>query len=95
MAVNEFANALEAYTLIFAQSCGMNMLDTRAELRKNPEYGIDVINRKVVDVSKFNILDPVLVKRQIIKSATEAACQLIRVDNIFASSPSPQGPPGQ
>lgn len=95
MAVSEFANALEAYTLIFAQSCGMNMLETRAELRKNPGFGIDVINRKVADVSKFDILDPVLVKRQIIKAATEAACQLLRVDNIFASSPGGPVPPGQ
>jgi len=89
MAVEEYANALENYALLFAQSCGMNRLEAKVELRKNPGFGIDIINRKVVDVSKFDIYDPVLVKRQILKSSTEAACMLIRVDNVFASSPAP------
>ena len=89
MAIEEYANALENYTLLFAQSCGMNKLETKVELRNNPGYGIDIINRKVADVSKFDIYDPVLVKRQILKSSTEAACMLLRVDNVFASSPAP------
>ena len=92
MAVEEFANALDNYTLLFAQSCGMNLLETKIELHNNPGYGIDVINRKVADVSNFNIFDPVLVKRQVLKSSTEAACMLLRVDNILASSTSPAPP---
>lgn len=90
MAVEEFANALENYTLLFAQSCGMNILETKVKLRTNPSYGIDVVGRDVVDVSKSNIYDPVLVKKQILKSSTEATCMILRVDNILASSPAPQ-----
>jgi chaperonin GroEL (HSP60 family) len=42
------------------------------------------------------VLEPVIVKEQIIKSATEAACMILRVDDVNASSKSktPPMPPG-
>jgi chaperonin GroEL (HSP60 family) len=45
---------------------------------------------------KQNVLEPVIIKEQIIKSATEAACMILRVDDVIASSKSkaPPMPPG-
>jgi chaperonin GroEL (HSP60 family) len=44
---------------------------------------------------KENVLDPFVVKEQVIKSATEAACMILRVDDVISSSKSkmPSGPP--
>jgi chaperonin GroEL (HSP60 family) len=45
---------------------------------------------------KQNILEPLAVKEQIVKSATEAATMILRIDDVIASSKSkaPAGPPG-
>ena len=40
-------------------------------------------------------LEPIAVKKQIIKSATEAACMILRIDDVIASSGAPGGMPGQ
>ena len=43
----------------------------------------------------LNILEPLAVKEQIIKSATEAACMILRIDDVIAISGGPSGgPPG-
>jgi chaperonin GroEL (HSP60 family) len=45
---------------------------------------------------KQDVLEPLVVKEQIIKSATEAASMLLRIDDVIAGSKSkmPPGPPG-
>ena len=40
------------------------------------------------------IVEPLAVKEQIIKSATEAASMILRIDDVIASSKSGGGPPG-
>ena len=48
---------------------------------------MDVRNRKVDDMFKEDVLEHVIVKEQIIKSATEAASMLLRIDDVIAASP--------
>ena len=48
---------------------------------------MDVRNTKVTDMLKEDVLEPVIVKEQIIKSATEAASMLLRIDDVIAASP--------
>jgi chaperonin GroEL (HSP60 family) len=45
---------------------------------------------------KQDVLGPLVVKKQIIKSATEAASMLLKIDDVIAGSKSkmPPGPPG-
>jgi archaeal chaperonin len=76
-------------------------LDTMTELRTKQNKGakwtgVDVRNTKVTDMFKQDVLEPLVVKEQIIKSATEAACMLLRIDDVIAGSKSkmPPGPPG-
>jgi len=43
----------------------------------------------------LNIVEPLVVKEQIIKSATEAATMILRIDDVIAiSGGAPSGPPG-
>ena len=94
LAIDSFADALENYVLILAKSIGLNVLRAKATLREG-NFGIDVIKGEIGDVTKLNILDPTLVKKQIIKSATEAACMILRIDEnvAIASQNQPQAPP--
>jgi thermosome len=98
LAAEKFAESLEVIPLRLAENAGMDPIDTLTELRskqlKGSKWsGIDVRNGKVTDMSKLVIVEPLSVKEQIIKSATEVASMILRIDDVIASSKS-GGPPG-
>ena len=101
LAAEKFAEALEVIPLSLAENAGMDLIDTLTELRAKQSrgshsIGIDARNGKVADMLKLDIVEPLAVKEQIIKSATEAACMILRIDDVIASSKSggPSAPPG-
>ena len=101
LAVQKFADALDTIPLALAVNAGMDPIDTMTTLRAKQSKGskwtgIDVMNTVVADMQKQNVIEPITVKQQIIKSATEAATMLLRIDDVIASSKSkmPAGPPG-
>ena len=102
LAVEKYADAVESIPLVLAENAGMSVIDTQAQLRtKSKEagkarYGIDVFMGKIADLSSRDIYEPLSVKNQIINSATEAACMILRIDNIISAG-APKGgapPPG-
>ncbi|MDQ3868439.1 MAG: thermosome subunit, partial [Thermoproteota archaeon] len=101
LAVNKFADAIDSIPLSLAENAGMDQIDTMTELRSKQSKGakwtgINVRNTVVADMFKQNVLEPVAVKEQILKSATEAACMILRIDDVISSSKSkaPAAPPG-
>jgi archaeal chaperonin len=101
LAVQKFADALDSIPLALAENAGMDPIDTMAELREKQNKGakwtgVDVRNTKVTDMFKQDVLEPFVVKEQIIKSATEVASMLLKIDDVIAGSKSkmPPGPPG-
>ncbi|MEM3427050.1 MAG: TCP-1/cpn60 chaperonin family protein, partial [Nitrososphaerales archaeon] len=48
-------------------------------------FGVDVREGKVADIYSKEIFDPLVVKEQIIKSATDAASMILRVDDVIAA----------
>ncbi|RLF25150.1 MAG: thermosome subunit [Thermoprotei archaeon] len=93
LAMQKFADAMEVIPTILAQSAGLEPVDVLTELRnlhaKGRKWaGVDVIGGKVVeDMMKLNVIEPVIVKKQAIKSATEAAIMILRIDDIIAAAP--------
>jgi len=107
LAVEKFAEALESIPITLARNAGMNPIDTITLLRARQSsgekfVGIDVEKGTVDDIEKINIVEPLIVKEQVIKSATETANMILRIDNIIAVSKTPSasqetpqgGPPG-
>src|SRR4026207_1345644 len=100
LAAQKFAEALEVIPLTLAENAGMDPIDTLTELRSKQAKGskwsgIDARSGKIVDMSKLDIVEPLSVKEQIIKSATEVASMILRIDDVIASSKSGAGgPPG-
>lgn len=109
LAVNKFADALESIPLILAENAGMDIIDSQVDLRARYSqqeasatgsalkwYGINVQKGKVTDMLSEHVLEPAAVKEQIISSATEAACMLLRIDEVLASgkTKAPPMPPG-
>jgi chaperonin GroEL (HSP60 family) len=90
LAAQKFAEALESIPLTLAENAGMDTIDTQVELRaKHGEgkiwYGISVMDGGVADMYEKGVFEPVKVKEQIIKSATEAACMILRIDDVIAA----------
>ena len=99
LAADKFAESLEVIPLALAENAGMDPIDTLTELRSKQAKGakwsgIDARSAKIVDMSKLDIVEPLSVKEQIIKSATEVASMILRIDDVIASSKSGGGPPG-
>jgi chaperonin GroEL (HSP60 family) len=104
LAVLAFADALEAIPLVLAENAGLDPLDILVELRASHEkgqkwVGVDPFEGKTLDMMKANVIEPAAVKEQILKSASEAASMLLKIDDIVASGKSREGagpptPPG-
>jgi thermosome len=98
LAAEKFAEAMEVIPLTLAENAGMDPIDALTDLRakqgKGSKWtGVDARGAKIADISKLDIVEPLVVKEQIIKSATEAASMLLRIDDVIASSKSAGGPP--
>jgi thermosome len=96
LAIKKYAEALETIPLTIAENAGMDPIDTMANLRAKQNHGqkwtgIDARNMKIADMMAINVVEPIVVKEQIIKSATEAACMILRIDDVIATSGAPGG----
>ena len=105
LAVECFAEALETIPLTLTENAGLDPIDILSELRARHEKGetwtgIEVHSGKVQDMTQAGVFEPLAVKKQIIKSATEAASMILKIDDVIASGkmktpPTPPGgPPG-
>jgi thermosome len=101
LAVKAFAEAFEVLTTTLSENAGLDPIDIVSDLRSRHEKGeiwagIEVLSGKVQDMSKAGVFEPLIVKKQIIKSATEAAMMILRIDDVIASQKmkAPPGPPG-
>ena len=101
LAIKQYAEAFESIPLTIAENAGMDPIDTIITLRANQSngkqtVGINAKESKIGNMFSLDIVEPLVVKEQIIKSATEAACMILRIDDVIAVSggPSAGGPPG-
>ena len=101
LAIKQYAEALESIPLTIAENAGMDPIDTIISLRAKQNSGkkgagINARESKIGDMNSLSIVEPLVVKEQIVKSATETACMILRIDDVIAISggPSSGGPPG-
>jgi chaperonin GroEL (HSP60 family) len=101
LAAKVFAEALESIAVTLAENAGLQPIDILSELRSRHDAGetwagLEVREGKVRDMSKVGVFEPLTVKKQIIKSASEAACMILKIDDIIAAGKmkAPPGPPG-
>jgi len=90
LAALKFADALEYIPTILALTAGLDPVDAIAELRRRHDNGeltagVDVHGGKIADMAALNVWDPLLVKKQVVKSAVEAAIMILRIDDIIAA----------
>ncbi|NOR38687.1 MAG: thermosome subunit [Candidatus Thorarchaeota archaeon] len=104
-AVNAFADAAEVIPVTLAENAGFDPIDILVSLRSahtegKSTYGVDITKGKVRDMKQTRIIEPALVSKQIVMSASEAAQMILKIDDVIASKGmggmgGPGGPGGE
>jgi archaeal chaperonin len=102
LAVNAFADSMEIIPRTLAENSGIDPIDMLTELKaqhdkENGKWAaVNVIDGKIMNAWESGIIEPLKIKTQAVKSASEVAELILRIDDVIASSSSagPQGPPG-
>ncbi len=97
LAVMAFADSVEIIPRTLAENAGLDPIDMLTELKNKHDKGgkwagIDVFTGKVVDAWKAGVIEPLKIKTQAVKSASEVAEMILRIDDVIASSGSGKAP---
>ncbi len=99
LAIEAFADSLEIIPTTLAENAGLDVIDIIVSLRAAHEkknglwQGVNVFSGTVGDMLKEDVLEPLAVKQQAIKSSVEAASMILRIDDIIAAAKTPPPPP--
>ena len=96
LAIEAFANSFEVIPRTLAENSGFDTIDKVVALRKAhadgaKHTGLNVYTGEVMDMREAGVIEPLRVKTQAIKSATETAMLLVRVDDMMVTQ---SGKPG-
>lgn len=103
--INKFAEALEIIPRVLAENSGVKpkeiiskLYAAHSEGNKNMGFDIDGESGDIKDCLESNVLDLMLAKKWALKYATNAACTILRVDQIImakrAGGPKPRDTQG-
>jgi chaperonin GroEL (HSP60 family) len=104
LALDAFAAALEKVPMVLAQNSGLNGLDEMLNLissqsnlsQEEPEkaswLGLDLSSKTIGDTLETGILDSSAVVMQSIKSSTEIAIAILRIDDVLWARQDPSIP---
>lgn len=99
LAVVKYAEAMEIVPRTLAENAGFDAIDKIVELKnaheKNKNAGLNGYTGEIVDMYKLGVVEPLRVKIQAIRSATDAASLILRIDDVMASTKKkPERAPG-
>ena len=89
MAVEAFAEALEIIPATIAENAGHDPLDTILALRNDhaqgmSDRGVDVTNGGTASMTEIGVIEPLSVITQAIRSSSEVAISILRIDDIIS-----------
>jgi thermosome len=99
LAVAKFAEAMSEIPKALAENAGFDPITKLTDMKSSHEAGmktggLNTLDGKVVDMWAMGVVEPLRVKTQAIKSATEAANLILRIDDVIASKRTEQPPAG-
>ncbi len=91
LAIKAFAEAFDIIPRTLAENAGLDPIDLLVELRSHHDagkknYGLDVFEGKTADMFEKGIIEPLRIKKQAIKSASESTIMILRIDDVIAAS---------
>jgi len=100
LAIEAYADAVEAIPLMLAENAGLDPIDIMVALRAehesnhSPYFGVDVFSGKIKNMLELNVVEPMRVKQQVVKSATEATNMILKIDDLIAAKGMDKEPKG-
>lgn len=97
LAIEAFAESMEIIPKTLAENAGLDKIDILVGLRaahekkRGYQMGVDVFNGKISNMKKAGVIEPLVVKQQAIKSATEASSMILRIDDVIAATKPKEG----
>ncbi len=91
LAIKAFAEAMDVIPRTLAENAGIDPIDILVKLRSSHEkdgknMGLNVFDAEAEDMMKAGIVEPLRIKLQAIKSSSEAAIMIMRIDDVIAAS---------
>ena len=92
LAIEAFAESKEIVPKTLAENAGLEPIDILVGLRSAHEkprgylMGVDVFTGKIMNMQENGVIEPLRVKEQAVKSATEAASMILRIDDVIAAT---------
>ncbi len=99
LSIEAFADAMEVIPRSLAENAGLEPIDILVSLRQAHDkedgkyMGVNVYTGKIENAVEKGVIEPIVVKEQAIKSASESAAMILRIDDVISSS-KPKGGPG-
>ena len=90
--IEKFAEAMEEIPITLARNIGMDTINALIELRRqhtkfsNGSFkwiGVDSAERKISEIYSKRVVEPAVVKEQIIKTGVEVTNMIMKVDDVF------------
>jgi archaeal chaperonin len=103
LAIEAFARAMDIIPRSLADNAGLNAIDLLVKAKSDHgagknKNGIEVFTGSVRNMMNLGVIEPARVKKQAIKSASEAATMILKIDDVIAASKlggkGPAGPEG-
>ncbi len=98
LAIESFAEAMETIPKTLAETAGMDQINTMVKLRnkhkETEQAGISVQNKEISNMEDHGILEPLTVASQAVKSASDAATMILRIDDVVSTEGGNSGAPG-
>ncbi len=92
LVIEAFADAVESIPRTLAENAGLDPIDVLTELRAAHEkpdgiyMGVSMDSTHPVDMFKLGVIEPAIMKKQIIHGAAEAASIIVRIDDVIMSA---------
>jgi len=97
LAIEAFASSIEIIPKTLAENAGLDPIDILVGLRSAHEKqkgnlkGVNVFTGKIDNMEQNGVIEPMAVKEQAVKSATEAASMILRIDDVIAATKPKEG----
>uniref|UniRef100_A0AC35TZ01 T-complex protein 1 subunit beta n=1 Tax=Rhabditophanes sp. KR3021 TaxID=114890 RepID=A0AC35TZ01_9BILA len=97
LAIEAFGRALLQIPMIICDNAGLDSAELVSQLRAchalgKSDMGLDITNGVIADISVLGVIESLNVKLNVVSAATEAAEQILRVDDIVKCAPRPRAP---
>jgi len=91
LAIQAFSTSLEIIPKTLAENAGLDPINVITDLKSKheegkKEAGIDVFTGRTINAWKMGIIEPLMIKKQALNSASEVTNMILRIDDVILSS---------